>query len=322
MTSTNDARGGSGSDRVVNLGAVSAEVSSSIRSYHHGEFPTEVLRQAKGSQTVAVCLPARNEATTVGDIVSTIIEDLGEAGVVDEVIVIDDHSTDRTSAVARAAGAEVYQAEDILSGYGRGHGKGEVLWKSLLVAKSDVIVWCDSDIRDFDSRMVRGVLGPLLTDEEVWFSKGHYRRHENDGEGGGRVTELVARPLLSMFFPHLCPIIQPLSGEYGGRREMLEQVPFVEGYGVDVGLLIDLTAKFGSDGLAQVDLDERRHRNRPLSQLSPQATAVASTILNRAHPELVGKETLLLRPGTAPTLVDIEQRPPMVEVESYTARSA
>ena len=292
------------------------------RMFHHGEFPVDVLARLKGDQTVSVCLPARNEATTVGEIVRVVRDELVAAGVVDEIVVIDDHSTDRTAAVATAAGARVVAAEAILTDHGPGHGKGEVLWKSLHEARGDVIVWCDADIREFDTRFVRGILGPMLADQTVWFAKGHYHRPEQDREGGGRVTELVARPLLSMFFPELCGIHQPLSGEYGGRRSVLEQVPFVCGYGVDVGLLIDLSRRFGTDGLVQVDLDVRHHRNRPLIELSPQATAVAQTILRRAHPEMVG-ETASLRTADGTTVpVTFEERPPMIGVDSYLARIA
>lgn len=298
-----------------------SDVGDPITSFHHGEFPTEVLLDAKGDVSVSVCLPARNEAATIGDIVSVMRQEILITGVADEILVIDDHSTDRTAAVAHAAGARVVSAADILPDHGRGHGKGEVLWKSLFVAEGDVIVWCDADIAPFSSRFVRGVLGPLLCDG-AWFSKGHYQRHELDGEGGGRVTELVARPLLSMFFPELTGFHQPLSGEYGGRREVLEQVPFVCGYGVDVGLLIDLSTRFGVGGMAQVDLDVRHHRNRPLSQLSPQATAVTQTIIGRAEPGLISETTVVRGVDRLPTSVTFEQRPAMVNVDGYMERIA
>jgi glucosyl-3-phosphoglycerate synthase len=293
-----------------------------IPSFHHGEFPVDVLRSAKGSDSVSVCLPARNEATTIGDIILKLRRDLLDTGVIDEIVVIDDHSTDRTAAVATAAGATVVGSADLLVEHGEGHGKGEVLWKSLYATTGDIIVWCDADITSFDSRLVRGVIGPLLCHEGVWFSKGHYRRAEREGEGGGRVTELAARPLLSMFFSELCGFAQPLSGEYGGRRAMLEQVPFVCGYGVDVGLLIDLSRKFGIEGMVQVDLDVRHHRNRPLSELSPQATAVASTILQKAHPGLINEDVVLQMLGNAPMTVEYRERPAVASTTTYLERSA
>jgi glucosyl-3-phosphoglycerate synthase len=292
------------------------------RSFHHREFDAAELAESKGSTTVSVCLPARNEAATVGDIVTSLRTELVEAvPLVDEVLVIDDHSDDRTAQVARRAGARVVSAADVLADHGEGHGKGEVLWKSVFESTGDLIVWCDADITDFGTRFVTGVLGPLLTEPEVGFVKGFYHRPEEAG-GGGRVTELVARPLLSMFFPELCDVIQPLSGEYGGRREVLEQVPFAQGYGVEAGLLIDVTRRFGIDAIAQVDLDVRHHRHRPLEQLAPQAMAVAQIILHRAGPELVDSTGTLLRPGRVPSDIDVSDRPPLVELSQYLSRSA
>jgi glucosyl-3-phosphoglycerate synthase len=262
-----------------------------------------------------VCLPARNEAATVGGIVEVIQRRLvRDVALVDEVLVIDDHSSDGTAAIAREAGARVVSAASILPEHGAGHGKGEVLWKSLLVSEGDLVVWCDADIRQFHERFVAGVAMPLILDPDVAFSKGWYRRDERDGAGGGRVTELVARPLLSMFFPHLSSIRQPLAGEYGGRRDVLEHLPFVQGYGVEVGLLIDVAARYGVDSIAQVDLEVRHHRNRPLAELSPQAMAVAGAILHKARPGLVAADApLLLADGTA-VPVDVRERPPLADV--------
>ena len=293
-----------------------------IRSYHHREFDAAQLATLKGSTTVSVCLPARNEAPTVGDIVTSLRTELvDDVPLVDEILVIDDHSDDRTAQVAERAGGRVVAAADVLPAHGEGHGKGEVLWKSVFESTGDLIVWCDADITDFGTRFVTGVLGPLLTEPDLGFVKGFYHRPEDAG-GGGRVTELVARPLLSLFFPELCDVIQPLSGEYGGRREVLEQVPFAQGYGVEAGLLIDVTRRFGIDAIAQVDLDVRHHRHRPLEQLAPQAMAVAQTILHRAGPELVETQATLLGPGRVPTEVDVSDRPPLVELSDYLSRSA
>ncbi len=294
-----------------------------VRTFHHREFTLEQLRDAKGDTAVSVCLPARNEAATVGPIVETVRRELIERlGLVDEILVIDDHSSDRTAQVAARAGARVVDASEVLAEHGAGHGKGEVLWKSVYSAIGDVIVWCDADIRDFGVRFVTGVLGPLLTDDSIHFVKGFYERPDLEGLGGGRVTELVARPLLSMLFPELSEIVQPLSGEYGGRRAVLEQVPFVQGYGVDVSLLIDVADRFGLESIAQVDLEIRRHRNRPLDELSPQAMAVAQAILHRADPALVGPRAVLRRPMRPPIAVDVEERPPLVDLEEYLARPA
>jgi glucosyl-3-phosphoglycerate synthase len=293
------------------------------RRFHHREFRVDRLLEAKGSTTVSVCLPARNEAATVGPIVEAIRTELMErAPLVDEILVIDDHSEDRTAQVAATAGARVVDASELLAEHGTGFGKGEVLWKSVFASEGDLIVWCDADIRDFGIRFVTGVLGPLLTDPSIQFVKGYYERPDLSGLGGGRVTELVARPLLSMYFPELCEIVQPLSGEYGGRREVLEQVPFVQGYAVDVCLLIDVAKRVGLEAIAQVDLEVRHHRNRPLDELSPQAMAVTQAILHRAQPELVGTRATLHRPLRPPTPVDVEERPPLVGLDAYLERSA
>ncbi len=288
------------------------------RSFHHADATIEELCDAKAGRSISVCLPARNEAATVGFIVETLHRRLVEDHpLVDEIVVIDDHSSDGTAAVAAAAGARVVSARAVLPDHGEGHGKGEVLWKSLFVSEGDLVVWCDADIREFDERFVVGVAAPLVLDPTVTFSKGWYRREEHDGVGGGRVTELVARPLLSMFFPALCRIRQPLSGEYGGRRDVLEQLPFVEGYGVDIGLLIDVAARYGIDSIAQVDLDVRHHRNRPLSELSPQAMAVAGTILHKAQPGLVDPDTPLLLPDGNGVPVEVRERPPLSELADH-----
>ncbi|MCB0978549.1 MAG: glucosyl-3-phosphoglycerate synthase, partial [Acidimicrobiales bacterium] len=237
----------------------------------------------------------------------------------DEIVVVDDHSTDDTAAVAAAAGATVVDAAQLLTDHGTGHGKGEALWKSLHASTGDVVVWIDADIEDFDPYFVVGLLGPLLTDPSISFVKGHYRRPELDGVGGGRVTELTARPLLSQLFPGLAEIAQPLAGEYAGRRSLLERLPFVVGYGVDVALLIDAWTLAGADAVAQADLGVRRHRNRPLSELGPQALAVSQAILDRAGIHPVGP-TVLRRPGLADVLVVMDERPPLAEIRTDVPR--
>src|SRR5437762_3999561 len=271
-----------------------------LRTWHHAEFPEARLRAAKRGRSVSVCLPARDEAATIGSIVR-VCRDLQP--LVDEVVVVDDGSTDDTRVVASAAGARVVAAGDVLPECGPGSGKGEALWKSIHAAHGDLIVWCDADVRNFGPPVVIGRLGPLLTSDEVGFVKGFYDRPLDGRAGeGGRVTELVARPLISILFPHLTPVLQPLGGECAGRREVLEQVPFVQGYGVDLGLLVDVAGRFGLSAMAQVDLGERVHRNRPLAELAPQAEAIIATALTRA--------------GLA-VAVEVDERPPMIEVPAY-----
>lgn len=287
-----------------------------LRSSHHSQFTAEALAVAKGALTVSVCLPARDEESTVGPIVTAIRADLVDAvGLVDEIVVVDDHSGDRTASVAAAAGARVVQAAEVLADFGEGHGKGEAMWKSLHEAVGDLIVWCDADVIGFSSQFVVGLLGPLLTDPHVAFVKGFYDRPGDDGDRGGRVTELVARPLLSLLFPQLGAVVQPLAGEYAGRREVLEQLSFVEGYGVDIALLIDVATQFGHDVIAQVDLGTRVHRNRPLDELSPQAASIIQTVLRRAG--WPAPSALLARPGLDPVTVEWAERPPLSTLAAY-----
>jgi glucosyl-3-phosphoglycerate synthase len=275
--------------------------------------------EAKRGRRVSVCLPARDEEATVAGVVSAIRAELmDELSLVDELVVIDDGSSDATAAAAEAAGAEVIAAADILPEYGIEHGKGQALWRGLHVTTGDIIVFCDADIRGFDVGFVLGLVGPLLTLDDVTFVKGCYERplHGNPGEGG-RVTELMARPVISLLFPHLAGVRQPLSGEYAGRREVLEAVPFVGGYGVDLGLLIDISEGFGSEGIVQCDLGERVHRNRPLHQLSPQALAILQLGLQRAGLSEMPWRAPLLRPGHDPVIVTLDERPPLCEVPAH-----
>jgi len=290
-----------------------------LRTFHHAQYDAHALVEAKNGRTVSVCLPARNEAATVGAIVDTIRHRLVDAvPLVDEILVVDDHSTDATSDVATAAGARVISAAGVLPELGNGHGKGAALWRSLYESDGDLVVWCDADLLDFQPHFVVGLVGPLLTNPDVDFVKGFYERPAHDpADRGGRVTELVARPSLALLFPHLASIVQPLGGEYAGRRELLEQLPFVEGYGVDIALLIDIAAEFGTDVIAQVDLGLRRHRNRPLDELSPQATAVLQTVLQRAG-RMVPNRATLVRPGLDPVEVVASELPPLVRVPTYS----
>src|SRR3954468_14228019 len=224
-----------------------------------------LLAKRRGGHRVSLVLPARDEESTVG----VLVQDLADCWVravplVDELVVMDSDSTDRTADVARAAGAEVVATRDVLPGHGTRPGKGEALWKALAVTSGDLVVFMDSDLLGDVTHYVPGLLAPLLTDPRVDYVKGCYTRPLTvDGEhrpaGGGRVTELTARPLLNALWPELAGFVQPLGGEYAGRRSALEQVPFVSGYGVEAGLLIDLLALGGLGSLAQVDLGVRRH---------------------------------------------------------------
>ncbi len=283
-----------------------------MRTYPTADLTTEDLVAHKGATTVSVCLPARDEAATVGPIVALVVDRLvRHHRLVDEVVVIDDGSTDATAEEAAHAGARVVAAAEILPECGPATGKGEALWKSLVVCRGDLVVWCDADIVGFDTRFITSLLAPLLQDPSVDFVKGGYRR-DLDGrpDEGGRVTELLARPLLARLFPHLSGFRQPLSGEYGGRRALLERLPFAAGYGVDLGLLIDVATLVGVGAMAQVDLGRRSHRNRPLRELIVQAEAVLATALDRAG--------VAQPPGPAPTT---RWRPPLVEVPGYRDRT-
>jgi glucosyl-3-phosphoglycerate synthase len=294
-----------------------------LRSFHHSEFPAARLVEAKRGRRVSVCLPARNEAATVGRVVEVLRAELMERHcLVDELVVIDDGSTDATADVARAAGAEVVTAADILPDYGGEGGKGQAMWKAVHVTSGDVIAFCDADIANFGPEFVTGTVGPVLTRDDVALAKAFYHRPLDGRRGeGGRVTELVARPIISLLFPHLAPLVQPLSGEYAGRRDVLEQVPFVGGYGVDLGLLIDIAGVYGSTSIVQCDLGERVHRNRPLSDLGPQAMAILQLALSRAgclaDEGIKPWRAMLFRPGEEPAPVELVERPPLAEVPAH-----
>ena len=246
-----------------------------------------VARKRAAQSSVSVVLPALNEADTIGDICAAIGRDLLD-GLVDELLVIDCASDDTTSAVAAANGATVYDVAAILPDTPVVAGKGEALWRSLSIVSGDVVVWLDSDIRNFSTAFVARLVAPLLTDTTIAYVKGAYRRPLARGDElipdeGGRVTELLARPLLAAFFPELGGFVQPLAGEYAGRVDVLRKVPFFTGYSVEAGLLIDLLEVAGLDAMAQADLGERVHRNRPLADLAPMAYAIGRTILQRAE---------------------------------------
>jgi glucosyl-3-phosphoglycerate synthase len=301
------------------------------------EVPAAALLRAKrrGGHRVSVVLPARDEAATVGRLVADLRRRwVRDVPLVDELVVVDSDSTDGTAAVARAAGADVVRTTEVLPAHGSRPGKGEALWKSLAATTGDLLVFLDADLLGDVSHYVPGLLGPLLTDPSVHYVKGCYTRPlEVDGvsapAGGGRVTELTARPLLNALWPELAGLVQPLGGEYAGRRSALEQVPFVSGYGVEVGLLVDLLRLVGLSGLAQVDLGVRRHGSQDQEALGSMAGQVVSTVLGRAEgavPVASGLLTQFRRDGGGfvprTSAVSVDERPPMATVAEYRARWA
>jgi glucosyl-3-phosphoglycerate synthase len=310
-------------------------------TYHADEFANLhhllELKQAQGI-TISLALPALNEAETVGRVIRTVQRALMQkAQLLDEIVLIDSDSTDRTREIAQRLGVPVYIHQQLLPEQGARRGKGEALWKSLLVTKGDIVAWIDTDIVNIHPRFVYGVLGPLLLNPRVQFIKGFYRRPLKVGEkvqagGGGRVTELTARPLLNLFYPELSGVVQPLSGEYAGRRAALEKLPFFSGYGVETGLLIDVFEQFGLDGIAQVDLLERIHHNQPLEALSKMSFAILQAVLRKFERRYgqsilddVNKSMKLIRYAEGGYFLDVDEiaereRPPMIEVAEYRTR--
>jgi glucosyl-3-phosphoglycerate synthase len=285
--------------------ALSAQSWYRDRTFHNHEFPPERLA-AERSVTVSVCLPARDEERTIGRILQQLVP-LRELGVVDQIVVVDD-SRDRTAAIARSWGIEVHAQGALMPELGPVLGKGDAMWRALPVLDGDIVCFLDADSECFGPHYVCGLIGPLVFQPGVEFVKGFYRRPFRIGgvtvpDEGGRVTELMARPLLSMFYPDLAAVEQPLAGEVAARRELLEQLPFVTGYGVDVALLMDAYLHAGLDALAQVDLVVRQNAHQPLRELGPMATAVLQAVASR-----------LMRDGRmlGPPPAQAVERPPMV----------
>ena len=282
---------------------------SAITTVDVDDWTAQRLVAAKGSHSISMCIPCRDEVATIGPIVAAARHHLVDRfGVLDELLVLDDRSTDDTAAVAADAGATVISIDDVHRLHGVGHGKGNALWASLVASRGDLIVWCDGDVTSFTPDWVVRLVAPLLLDDSVALVKAMYHRPTASG-GGGRTTELVARPLLSLFAPELTALAQPLSGEFAARRQMLEQISFVEGWGVEIAMLIDLARRFGPASIAQVDLGERHHRHRSLHSLSVQAAEVMATALARVGvPAVEGAPTLTRSDGSIVPL-NLAERP-------------
>ncbi len=260
-------------------------------TFHYSEFgdiQRLVEQKQKKNLKISLCLPTLNEEKTIAkEIIIMKSELMTRYPLADELIVIDSGSTDNTVDIAGSFGADVYIADEILPRLDQFRGKGENLWKALYIARGDIIVYIDADIKNIHHRFAYGLIGPLLMDDRIKYAKAFYDRPISIGKnkirptGGGRVTELVIRPLFSLFFPELTQIIQPLSGEYAGFREILEKIPFPIGYGVETSMILDIYEKWGLDVIAQVDLDRRIHRNQDTKALGRMAFAILKTFINR-----------------------------------------
>jgi glucosyl-3-phosphoglycerate synthase len=263
-------------------------MSPQLRSFDHSAFPPERVR-AERSGTISVCVPARECAATIGPIARTLVG-LREAGVVDQVLVLDGGSHDGTGELAAAAGAEVHEQADLRPDLGPVLGKGDAMWRSLTVLHGDVVCFLDGDSERVGPHYACGLAGAVACEPGVRFAKAFYRRPFRAGdvelpEGGGRVNELTARPLLRQFYPELAGVLQPLAGEVAARRDLLERLPFATGYAVEIAMLIDAYREIGLDGLAQVDLDVRQNRHQPLRALGPMADAVLGAVAARLESE-------------------------------------
>jgi glucosyl-3-phosphoglycerate synthase len=322
------------------------EAWATYRTSNAAQWTARQLARAKLGRKVSVVIPARNEQATVGDVVTVIRHALVEqVALVDEIVVVDSRSTDGTAEVARAAGARVVAQDEITRDLPRMEGKGDALWAGLAASTGDIVAFVDGDLRDPSPAFVTGLLGPLLLDRSVEFVKGFYHRplvrsDSVEVDGGGRVTEIGARPLLNLFWPELSGFVQPLAGEYAGRRATLERIPFVSGYGVEVGMLIDLLDLVGLDALAQVDLGERHHRHQSIDALGRMYAQIMVTAWSRLHRRGLVTEPLppttlltqfqrgdgdglpLLNRDIVVTDVGVDERPPLVTVPRSAVRAA
>src|SRR6476469_1709101 len=296
-------------------------------THHWDEWTLESLLAAKGATTVSLVVPARNEAATVGAVVSRVREQrLETVELLDEIVVIDSDSTDDTYAVASDAGAVVHRSAEIRPDLGSVPGKGEAMWKSLFVTTGDVLVFMDADLVDWDTHFVPGLLGPLLTRPDVALVKGFYERPMVHGDDvarfeGGRVTELVARPLIALDFPELSGLVQPLAGEWAVRRSLFERLHVPTGYAVELAALVDTAGLLDVDAIAQVDLGRRAHRHQALRDLGAMATQiVAAAQLRRGGRDPLDHRDVVLRQfhpvgagiGPVDRVVAVGERPPAV----------
>ncbi len=308
-------------------------------TFHYSDFVDLrhlVSQKEKKNLTISLCLPTLNEEKTIAkEIIIMKAELMTRYPLLDEIVVIDSGSTDKTIEIARNYGADVYKASDILPDLEECKGKGENLWKALYITKGDIIVYLDADIKNIHHRFAYGLIGPLLITDHVKYSKAFYDRPIAIGKnkvrptGGGRVTELIIRPLFSLYFPELTQVLQPLSGEYAGYREVFEQIPFPIGYGVETSMILDIYKKWGLDVIAQIDLEKRVHRNQDTQALGRMAFGILKTFLDRI--EKLGmidikKDTLnemiqfnLVENRYMPDTYKIQglERPPIIEIPEY-----
>jgi len=297
-------------------------------TFHYSEF-TDLNRlveeKRKKNLSISLCLPTLNEEKTIAkEIIIMKSELMTRHQLLDEIVVIDSGSKDKTLEVAKAFGADVYETDSILPDLEKFKGKGENLWKALYVTKGDIIVYLDADIKNIHHRFAYGLIAPLLLYDDIKFTKAFYDRPIAIGKnkirptGGGRVTELVIRPMFSLFFPELTQIIQPLSGEYAGFREIFEKIPFPIGYGVETSMILDICEKWGLDVIAQVDLERRVHRNQDTKALGKMSFVILKTFLDRIEKlELIDLKKDIYCEMIQYNLVKSEIKPDILKIEGF-----
>jgi glucosyl-3-phosphoglycerate synthase len=293
-----------------------------VRTFDASDWDLDRALAAKGETTISICMPCRNEDATIGGLVAEMRKKLVDSvHYVDEIVVVDDRSTDGTAQAALDEGASVISVDAALrqvgvSGLLPGRGKGNVLWSTLPASSGDLIVWCDADLTSFSADWIVKLTAPLLADPSIAIVKAFYDRPTDAaGQGGGRTTELAARPMLSLLYPQLALLAQPLAGEVAARRTVLEQLTFVQGWGVEVAVLVDILEGWGASAIAQVDLGTRRHRHRPLEDLSVQAAEIALTLLLRSGKvSPTDLEHVLRRANGEVVDLNVDTRPPVASL--------